>query len=557
MPGADQNDLVWLEIDDFTPGIITNSALAYAPNGTGGNTGPVPGKQPGQAQSAVGCIALPNGGLAPLPSLLTPIGNPGVSTPPTICNGFFSAGPLYDVDTGNFFDELIFCYEHNDGTDWHYGIYSIDVVNGVIGTTGAIALESTPVGTALPGWVTFTGDTTRANATPTDPGLATLALGYWWHDGTDGRVLLYPDPTTPMSHAPYVLANTVQADVICHQNRIVTLQSLISFWGSSILEVLANEAFDYTDPPNSLSLGTQSEVFVQEHPFGTGSWGSISASELFLVKHSGGGYVIQGDLNAPTVTRLPAVTSTYGLMSRAGDTTIGLVYASNNRGLWAWNGGLASQKISNQLDDNFFINTTYPNPPGLSRGPSVDITGWGDWIVCTNDWLFDTNTGGWWKLSPSLSDQAHIFYRVSGDGNYLYAACPVPTSSIAIDLYSRLAPETTFSWTSYPIRLPQATNDRQFAIRNVVIRAQGNGTVAVTLTGYEGATSEASPSNTLTFEATSDSSQPRMQELAIGLTAQDVTISIVSTANATSTSPAPIVYSVAIGYIEQQQVSST
>ena len=34
----DQEGLTWLEIDDFTPGIITNSALAYAPT-TNGNTG--------------------------------------------------------------------------------------------------------------------------------------------------------------------------------------------------------------------------------------------------------------------------------------------------------------------------------------------------------------------------------------------------------------------------------------------------------------------------------------------------------------------------------------
>ena len=56
-----------------------------------------------------------------------------------------------------------------------------------------------------------------------------------------------------------------------------------------------------------------------------GAWGSISASELFLVRHSGGGYVISGDLNSPTVTRLPGVTSTNGIVQVAGQTPIGLV----------------------------------------------------------------------------------------------------------------------------------------------------------------------------------------------------------------------------------------
>ena len=64
--------------------------------------------------------------------------------------------------------------------------------------------------------------------------------------------------------------------------------------------------------------GAVREVFVQENPFGYGAWGSISASELFLVKNRQGGVVIQGDLNSPTVTSRCPASPSYGVMSRGG-----------------------------------------------------------------------------------------------------------------------------------------------------------------------------------------------------------------------------------------------
>lgn len=569
MPGADQNDLVWLEIDDFTPGIITNSATTYSPT-AGGNTGPVPGSKSGQAQSAVGCIALPNGGLAPLPGLITPL--PPTHTPPsspvvTFINGLFVQGPVY---TGIFptqitpNDSIVYGQEeYTPSSDsWTWFLENILATEGVFNITQSLKSLGPTTGSNTDGaYITMTGDTTRTSTVPAGAGLASLVVGYYWHPNlttdTTSYILLTPDPTDTSTSVPYELSTAGYFDVICHQNRIIALGTIVQNWANPAYSVLSNELFDYTDPPNSLSLGTQGEVFVQEHPFGNGAWGSISASELFLVKHSGGGYVIQGDLNAPTVTRLPGVTSSYGLMSRGGDTPLGFVYASSNRGLWAWNGGNTSIKVSNQLDDNFFINPDLPNP--VYHGPTVDVRGWGDWIVVTNDWVMDTNTGGWWKLSPSSTGQSHLFYGVAWNADSLYASVPKPSSTVAIDVYSRGFPSTLYTWMSYPMRLSQGSNDRQYSIQEVVVRAQGNGTVTILLTGFEGSTSSSasSPSESLTFETTTDTSQPRMQAIRTGIVAQDITISITSTAKPGSGSPAPVVYSVAVGYVEQQQVSST
>ena len=81
------------------------------------------------------------------------------------------------------------------------------------------------------------------------------------------------------------------------------------------------------------------------------------------------------------------------------------------------------------------------------------------------------------------------------------------------------------------------------------MRAQGDGTVTVNLTGLQGTTGGVqSPSATLTFETYPDQYQPSMQRVTGGLNAQDVQLEIQS--SALSDGPAPIVYSVAIGYVE-------
>ncbi len=575
-PKKEARALQYVEIDDFTPGIIRNSNLAY-PNG-GGN-GPVPGKQPGQAQNAVGCIALPNGGLAPLPGLTDPSWNTGAypipplhtplteSVPTNMINGFFVQGPIRT--TGGEGDEILVSQTGSTSVSaslvWY--LDSIHVANqpgnppfyataGVFYQTGGTI--------ALP-FVTMTGGQTRAGSDPDVPNPACWALGAWYLD-TDTTyspipgnpyVFLYPDPTTSTpSYTPYELSVSIAAQVLCHQNRVVLLQWARQNYSGTATYFESNESFNYTDPPNGIALGGADEVFVQEDPQGYGAWGSISASELFLVKHNTGGVVIQGDLNAPTVTRLPGVTPTKGITSRAGASPIGLIYAVNNRGLWLWNGSNTSQKISEQLEDTFF---EVPGvTPGLVyNGPTVDIVPWGDWVIVSNDWLFDTNLGGWWKLPLYTDNLAHLWYGVSWDGSTLYACAGIPTATHMLDVYDRATPSTTYTWTSYPMRPANEVKNRSLSVQEVVVRAQGYGTIEVTLTGVQGsAPTGYSPSQTLTFELGADENQPRMQRITTGLNAQDVIVEITSTGGS-STTPAPILYSIAVGWQDDAALVSS
>ena len=572
-----EDDLIWITLSDFTPGVITNSDYALS---TGS---PVPGNKLGQAQSAVGCIALPNGGLAPLPKLSANPIPPGTSLPSgtSVLNGLFVTGPIFPTgggDLSDIADAVVYgILTLTAAPTWYFTLYEAYIAqDATLGqsepfATGPDAYEPGIIGERFN---MMTGGLTTIPFAIGPLGSAQVpiwAFGFWYpgnsptsyYPGTPYE-WLFPDPTDLTATAPYDLqapvGNAYPADVLTHQNRIVLLSYITIGAETDAILSTNNEVFNYTDPPNSITLGVQNETFVSEHPVGVGAWGSLDSSELFLVKNSGGAYIISGDLNNPTVTRLPTVVSTLGVMSRVGVTPIGIVYASNGRGLWTWNGGSSAQKISEQLEDDFFVNPNLPKVTlahgtysGVYDGPSVDICAWGDWIIVSNDWLYDSNLGGWWQLPPGTDAVPHLYYGIGYDGNTLYASPVNPTDIYAIDKYFRDQPTDTWTWASYPIRQGNKTTNRQMGIREIVCRAQGTGTVQVTLNGINGSFPAFSPSETMSFGT---DSQPVMQRVRVGgdpggFIAQDVTVEIVAVGF--SGGPAPIVYEVSIGYIELSQ----
>lgn len=565
------DELTWVTVSDFRPGVITNTN--YQAVGSGGNTGPVPGDQPGQAQSAAGCIALPHGGLAPLPGLVQPAWASHTAIPPNhapqtgtgsanMIAGFFINGPLYYFQNNTTpptqGDEIIVCQVGT--TSAGKAVMWIDSlqINGSTATWNNILNPTTE--TQYVPFCTMTGFPTRAQNNPASVGFSCWALGFIFPGASSytqpfpftGGVITYPDVSssganlTSFSH--YNLITSTFGEVFCHQNRIGQLIWEPSLYTSDYNYSGGNEQFVYTDPPNGLVVINAGVVFVQEDNSGYGAWGSQSASELFLVKNRTGGVVISGDLNSPTVLWLPGVTPTYGLMSRGASTPVGFVYASNNNGLWTWNGSNVSQKISDQLEDNFFINT---HKPPVFRGPTVDICRWGDWIIVSNDWLYDTISGGWWQLPPNNVQSPHLWYGTSSDGDTLYAAIPVPTTTRFMDVYSRTSPSATYTWKSYPIK--QSIN-KNILVKEIVVQVQGNGSVSVTLEGIGGSsTSGAMSPSGQTFDSPA---QPVMYRFAVGLDAQDVTISIEMNGSG-GTIPAPILHSYSVGFVEQNPVSST
>lgn len=545
-PAADVRGLAWVRIDNFTPGIWSQSNFAYQ----AGAAVPAP---PGAAQEdgTWGCLPLPSGALGPGLGLTATYLPPEDAVQDGITNWVTGAQIFGRVVS---WDDIVYGLESVDGSNQRR--FNLMSLFPQIDTT--LTLETlgpaTSTTAAVP-WAT-TGGLTMVNTTApyTARGNACCAIGYTFvqDSGIVSYLWLYPDPANPgAGPTPGTISlpgGVGIGRIVLHQNRIVNLSDELYLWGGTVdgqTAALAGEMeqFYYTDPPNSNVMGTQDEVFVQEHPQGVGCWGSISAGELFLVKRQGGGYIISGDLNSPTVTYLPGVVPTYDLDCESVSCPAGLVYLSQNNGAWLWNGSSVSTKISGQLRDDFFMGHL-----GANFGPKGSLAAWGNYVVLPNNWIYDIQAASWWRLDNQAVPFAWAGYSYDGAALYLLPPSITEHTDPVVYEYSRTSPANRFQWQSFPLAV---SRDRAITVREVVIRAQGTGQVSVTLTGVDGTAASSTPAAGVFDSPT----QPAIVPLAVGITAHDVTVTVESVGD--SSGPAPVIYSIDVGYADQLPAGRT
>jgi hypothetical protein len=564
---ADPRNYRWVVWNDFRPGIISQAKFAYGAND---NVAPVPyGGQSAAAQAGgtYGCIALPNGGLGPMPGAQPGITGPSAAFQAGVRNWITGAivyGPVSGTTGGAAGDELVYCVDSvSTSSDRLQAICATQtggLWNRVIQSFGPSAATAS-VGQVYGFTATLTM-TNPADSTGVATGTAGVAMTTAFLNdaaaiGADGYLGIYPDPSNPGGTATphnYSADLPGQPDgetgvVFGHQGRIVIFQQNVYLWTPGSALGAPFDQIYYTDPANTVpgngnifSLA-QDEVFVQEWPLGAGCWGSMSAGELFVVKHRGGGYIVSGDLDNPTVTFLPGVTPCFG-NTIAGESPIGLAYLSGNSGCWVWNGSNVATKISNQLNDDFFAIEDVPP----SIGPTSQAFAWGDLIVTSNNYVYDTVTGGWWKLDNQATP--FVWFGMSYDASTLYAfpSNVLDSTDPVAYPFSKTQPASTYQWLSYPL---ETSVFRSLVVREVVVRAQGVGTIVVTLNGIGGTSDDTVP----VAENIDSPDQPVYVRFATGIDAQDITVSLLADGN--SGGPAPIIYGVAIATIETLPASPT
>jgi hypothetical protein len=187
-------------------------------------------------------------------------------------------------------------------------------------------------------------------------------------------------------------------------------------------------------------------------------------------------------------------------------------------------------------------------------GNNWAVCTYGDWVLISNNWLYDCITNSWWRFEDPSFVQLKYFGTTGFIPTIYGLPCVIPAGeATAIYAYAVQTPRNSFSWKSYPIL--ESVN-RNLLIREVIVRAQGVGTVEITLQGIAGSTSVSSPT-TLTFDT---NSQPQLLRQVVGgggvptFVAADVTVQIVSTG--TDGGPAPIIYQVEIGYEDTAALAS-
>ena len=548
-PG-DSKGLQFIDIEDFTPGIYNNSQIAYSS----------PTEQPGPFVAPIGaadasatwqCIALNQGGIGPGPAMIADydLTQLGITTEPSVSG--WLVGLINTLITDE--DEFVVCIEDLNPDNNLY------VYSAVLGTSNAVLIYSNTSGTNLgrPAGCAFPFATRVA---PTNPTTTVGQVVIVFPDNTSpGEIVLYPDPANPTVRSTKTLTGSSPAGTVFgHQSRIVVLQNVALSWPVTPTIFSNNDAINYTDPPNSETYpgATPSIIFVAEEPYGYGAVGSVSAGELFMVKCRGGGVVIQGDINNPTVTYLPGVLPTGVIYGKTDTDLNGLYYCSDQAGAWLWTGGNASQKISTQLDDNFFT----PLNPIPNQNFSYYIQRWKQWMIFSNNFMYNTATGGWWRLLNPATASLYWFTQAFL-ANQMYGAIAELSNVTTPFLYrfDDTVPASSWQWQSLPIRV---TENRYVDLREITLRVSapygGDGTgatctVQLSVIDSAGNVHAADP---FTFSA-DDTPDIQMLRFPVYAQGEDIRVLIeAETTGGTDFNYAPVVHGISLAYRPRQHAET-
>jgi hypothetical protein len=482
-------DLEWVEFTDFSPGIFNNTRFAGGVN--------VNSMNPAMAQEAdtYRCRSLVTGGLGPLPRLnksfrLTTIpdgGNghtyrvPGLGT-----LGQVFAETNATTDPAHRVEIHVPVNWYDDGTErmrWiRERIYDTTKSTETLGTRNYVTATNAP-GRYVP--------ILKTRMWPTDtlqPGLPVMVF-IWVSNSlpltSDGQARMYrahPDPATPTTNSTLIVgqesSGIAYTAAVAHQGRIVLGQYLLYQRGVET-NLVTNSNLVWTEVNSNALASTVPTVFAVEYDQFVTDMGSMTANELLVILSYGGGYIVSGDLDDPTLIHLPNIASPDGANYVKGcNTAIGYVYSAGPSGLWVWNGGDDATHLSPQLEGNSFL-------PGAGGGEG-QCDRWMDLVLAPSNWVLDTATRSWWRIEdPDIVD-IH-YWSTSKYRSQTYGSTGTFTDAEPefLHMFEYRHPAYSYSWKSQPLWL---SRDRTVVLRDFVCALSGQGSVKFTFTNERGDT---------------------------------------------------------------------
>lgn len=529
-----RNDLSPIRFSDFTPGIRDNPGAGY-PTGTA------------TRDNTMRCIALPGGGLTPLPRRSTIYqGNDFLGANPAgggyAVSGMFVTGgvsPLVGTFSGQH-AEMFLASEYMNGGNRNFNFERLRLdETPVVRETIKNVVYGDPTAD-ISGWGITWGVTRSNKATPLDPGVPVVVFAW-----APVRVVApggffvatFPDDATPTLNTPYVLPVVDAEPQICvHQGRII-IHQVTAYSHGAQTAWQTSENVRYTDVYNP-SIVSAIFNYVPENPNGYAFMASMSANELFALKRSGA-VVITGDLVDPLVTNLPMVPGSRD-SHRPAHTPLGLVYGSRDSGIWVWAHSDGAQHLSPYMTPDFWNITEI-----AMLGAIYQFEGCERWILAPNNWLYSIDTQSWWRLDDPAYATIRFFSRFD---NVIYGAITSYTHTNKNAVFSWLldAKSSAWSWQSQPV---WSTLDRVVEVREIELEAKGQGTVTVTSYGPTGTpiTSSFTLANTGYPERLRANHTNKVQGLQIKITADSGNTSI----------DAPTVYAVSVLHRDQEHLAVT
>ncbi len=502
---SDDPSLQWVEFTDFSPGLFSNLNLAGGLNVTSTN--------PCMADPAqtFRCRALPTGGLGPLPRmkeafrLTTPpvVGGSTIVDDTYFINGLGTWGQAIGTTNAetdedhrievhlllSYTSDLAAALTHR--ASWiREHIYDTTPVTELIHSDSAAASDNIQYHYAY-----FLKTRMNSLADVLDPGELVMVCVYTppSQDLFINRV--QPDPAASTTTGTVELMDgetEIYRKAVAHQGRVVVGKFSVQGRGDDTTNS-SNENFIYTEVNTYGTILTEPQVYVPEIDQNITDMESMTANQLIVVKDLGGGYVVQGDLDDPTVVRLPNLMSPDGTTTiRGTQTPRGWVYSAGDRGVYIWNGGDQSEPLSTQVDAREF---TGNDALGANKGHAGQMDRWLDLLLVPQLWVCDLESKGWWRLDdPAAYPTPMTFFSTSKWRGQMISARQIlidppvdedDGTDIAFYLWEYDDLAYTYSWQSHPLWV---SRDQYMNTRHAVIALQGYGEVTVTLIDQDGNT---------------------------------------------------------------------
>lgn len=546
-----QDNLQYIQIKDFRPGISDNPGANYPPGAA-------------QRDLTYKCIANRAGALVPLPDSQGISGIPpheasvaaivGLYLPPiqvTSTDAPEARFPPHEILVGS---EIVFSGQRFHRLRRYRRSPAGNPVDTLESRVAADATAPAPTpGGFNPNGMSF-GTVRSHRSDPLNPGVP-VVIARWSAGPTFGYVAEFPDDLTTGSSTPFHIFddNAWIVGVTCHQGRVV-MERLVAYNHGPNSQAIMGENLLWTavNDVTVANLSTPDQVFVPENPSGYSFLFSMTANELFGVKQASGGVYASGDLNTPTVVTLPLVTGS-DLQQTPTSSDIGLIYGSRSSGVWVWSHGDTSSLISPQMEPLFW---TLEEPASGTSGQddfgnvAYQFARSDDWVLCPNNFLYDTTLKSWWRLENPIGGLQYRF--MAANFRFIYGAVswfgnPAPgILSNPIFFYDRNNLASDISWQSHP---QWETIDTLVDIREIVLRVKGHGSVTVELRG-ESTNPNVPPSVTVSFNTT----VPVMIRTPFRIQDSNIAVRIRSFATAGADPfDAPTVYECNLGYYPAQK----
>lgn len=369
-----------------------------------------------------------------------------------------------------------------------------------------------------------------------------------------------------------------------HQGRFVAVYNdyLFNGMGNLVVTTAGNPSSDFIqatlydrlqyapflDPLNIRATmpaaGVRTNSFGDDNVDMTGVLASLSNDELLLIRHRGGGVLVSGDLDNPTVKRLPFIAPTGGAKCHPAYTPIGLAYVTAS-GVYVWEGGETSRKISNQFDGAMWRMSASLSP--MYAGAEGRLAWWDPYIMVPNSFMFDTRTESWWRLEDPDSIEAFSHYAVGPSTNRLFAFPWRQSATRNQICYEGFQNDLahTYSWKSQPL-VETIDTERVISVNDIKLIAtpapptsvfpNEASTVTVTLSGF-GQRGETVPPVSVVFTFPHGTTAERvnhphvmLKTIPANFRATNVQVRIVADGGVDGGISAPKIHELSLGYRE-------